>query len=327
MMELAVEATTGDEMAEPRTVAPRLEPSFPSVPDEGISLVSDDDGVVAVVMPAPDRLRAELMRAIKLMGERVFAASSLRQGGIRNRAQVFGTLSGSPILRRYACRVTPTPSSPEIVEALLALERTSGVLAEMASGLIPEQIAVNAEALRDTDAAWIMPGGLWTSGILNLSSAMPYHYDRNNVRGSWSAMVVARRFMNGGHLHLPGLGLPTGPRSCCRATKGTLRFLKARVGCMASPRSNHADRTVTAIRRFSISRAKPRSASLRGQSWTWRECELRTRKYEQRLELACDPFANNRHLLSGQTRGLQPVDRGNVAGWGYRAGADHGICP
>jgi hypothetical protein len=43
---------------------------------------------------------------------------------------------------------------------------------------------------------------LWTSGVINQSSALPYHRDGSNF-DTWSAMPVVRRGMDGGNLHMP----------------------------------------------------------------------------------------------------------------------------
>ncbi len=47
---------------------------------------------------------------------------------------------------------------------------------------------------------------LWTSGVINQSSALPYHRDGSNF-DTWSAMPVVRRGMDGGHLHFPEYGI------------------------------------------------------------------------------------------------------------------------
>jgi hypothetical protein len=43
---------------------------------------------------------------------------------------------------------------------------------------------------------------LWTSGVINKESPLPYHRDGNNF-DAWSVMPVVRRGVRGGHLHLP----------------------------------------------------------------------------------------------------------------------------
>ena len=52
----------------------------------------------------------------------------------------------------------------------------------------------------------IVPGSLWTSGNVNLSSALPYHRDRANFE-TWSGMPVIRRGMRGGRLDVPESGV------------------------------------------------------------------------------------------------------------------------
>lgn len=47
----------------------------------------------------------------------------------------------------------------------------------------------------------------WTSGVLNRTSGLAYHTDRNNFPGTWSAMVCVRRGIRGGHLRLPAYDL------------------------------------------------------------------------------------------------------------------------
>jgi hypothetical protein len=43
---------------------------------------------------------------------------------------------------------------------------------------------------------------LWTSGVVNKTSTLPYHYDGNNF-DMWSAMPVIRRGIRGGYLSIP----------------------------------------------------------------------------------------------------------------------------
>lgn len=45
----------------------------------------------------------------------------------------------------------------------------------------------------------------WTSGVLNGTTAMPYHKDKGNEPHTGSAMWVMRDKVSGGHLHIPEL--------------------------------------------------------------------------------------------------------------------------
>lgn len=57
-------------------------------------------------------------------------------------------------------------------------------------------------------------GGVFTSGIVNKTTALGYHFDAGNVRDVWSNMVVLREFTKGGYLSVPeydlGFELPDG---------------------------------------------------------------------------------------------------------------------
>lgn len=54
---------------------------------------------------------------------------------------------------------------------------------------------------------WVLPGGVFTSGIVNKNNPLDYHYDGGNLKGSWSAMVVFKNKSKGGHLSLPRFGV------------------------------------------------------------------------------------------------------------------------
>jgi hypothetical protein len=131
-----------------------------------------------------------------------------RAAGISNRSQVFGNLAKNPLLQRSCCRpCAAAETAPRPHRAICALAET---LADALHELVPAQYDANVAALADVHRAWLLPGGLWTSGVVNLSSALPYHRDRNNFN-AWSAMPVVRRGVRGGHLHFPELevdGIP-----------------------------------------------------------------------------------------------------------------------
>jgi hypothetical protein len=70
----------------------------------------------------------------------------------------------------------------------------------------PETAERHSELLRQVRADWIMPGTRFTSGIINNSNALPYHYDRGNFEGVFSCMAVFRNLCEGGNLVMPELG-------------------------------------------------------------------------------------------------------------------------
>jgi len=56
-------------------------------------------------------------------------------------------------------------------------------------------------------AEWRIRDTPFTSGVINASAAIPYHRDRGNVANSGSVMWVARKLVDGGHLHIPELNV------------------------------------------------------------------------------------------------------------------------
>jgi hypothetical protein len=89
---------------------------------------------------------------------------------------------------------------------------------------VPEQYDINTSLVSEVNPAWLMPGGLWTSGVLNETSQLPYHRDRNNFVGSWSAMPTIRRNARGGYLHFPELEVDGAPAVAACADGDVLLF-------------------------------------------------------------------------------------------------------
>jgi hypothetical protein len=85
------------------------------------------------------------------------------------------------------------------------LLETADVCADWMADHLPAVAAAAELAIAPVRSEWRLtggPGGLWTSGVVNRNSPMPYHRDGNNFP-SWSAMPVVRTNVSGGYLHLP----------------------------------------------------------------------------------------------------------------------------
>jgi hypothetical protein len=54
---------------------------------------------------------------------------------------------------------------------------------------------------------WIIPGTVFTQGIINDSNTLDYHYDRGNFKDFWSCMSVFCHDIKGGELVVPSLDL------------------------------------------------------------------------------------------------------------------------
>ena len=53
---------------------------------------------------------------------------------------------------------------------------------------------------------WRIRDTPFTTGVINETAAIPYHRDRGNIHNSGSVMWVTRKYVGGGHLHVPELG-------------------------------------------------------------------------------------------------------------------------
>jgi hypothetical protein len=128
-------------------------------------------------------------------------STTYRASGIRNDSQVFGYVGRRAVLKREGCRACS--AADDAPEAHAVLCEAAAHLAEQFAALHPDQAARDRAQAAAVHDDWKLAGSPWTSGVLNKTSALGYHFDRNNFPGSWSAMICLRRGVDGGHLHLP----------------------------------------------------------------------------------------------------------------------------
>lgn len=127
--------------------------------------------------------------------------NNLRNSGMKNVACSIGFTTRKPLWRQFACQsCTFARDYPEIHATI---ENAAATAWQQISEILPEQAAHTTELASAVHDDWRMVGTPWTSGVVNLTSALDYHFDRNNFKGAWSAMIVVRRGARGGHLHLP----------------------------------------------------------------------------------------------------------------------------
>lgn len=129
-----------------------------------------------------------------------------RAVGTRNVSGTFGFLDRSEMMRRYGCRSCAGATDAPLAHSVLM--DAGRVLFGQFLGLDPHGNAGAGLLLADEKIRpeWRVPGTPWTSGIINRTSPLPYHLDRNNLP-IWNAMVVIRRQMAGGFFHVPEMGV------------------------------------------------------------------------------------------------------------------------
>lgn len=189
--------------------------------DEPTTLVDAESGrIVAVQLVLGDDgedLRREIARWLRLGvewtdGNKPTAkehAGGGRLSGIRYANRVFGNLAPSPLRKRWGASSTDTTSKYPELNALL--DQMVADEWEKFNTAAPEDAAAHDELVRaDIDADWLLADAPFTSGIINNTAALPYHRDKGNIAGSWSAMVAIRKNVGGGGLDLPEYGITLG---------------------------------------------------------------------------------------------------------------------
>jgi hypothetical protein len=176
----------------------------PDITEAGIYVDEDTNEPFLVYMPMEEDMVPELRAAVR--GVKYSSSGVTRQQmGIENHSRTFGMAPRKPFQTREACR--PTSLSYEQPEIHDVLVRTADRLSLMMRKIAPEvydndKVETNAVA----DEWRISEDSLWTSGVINKTSTLPYHYDGNNF-DMWSAMPVVRRGIRGGALSMPEYGV------------------------------------------------------------------------------------------------------------------------
>jgi hypothetical protein len=148
-------------------------------------------------MPDLDTFRA-VIRAIEWGGSNDnYRAAS----GNRNKSWTFGYRPRKPMMRNEGCVLTAFGRDHPDLHAYLA--RYADVLAGQLAASFPEiEVMGRAEVAKVLPDWRLTKDSLWTSGVINKESPLPYHRDGNNFE-AWSVMPGVR----GGHLHIPEYNL------------------------------------------------------------------------------------------------------------------------
>jgi hypothetical protein len=144
---------------------------------------------------------ADLRRAV--LG--IKYGTTARNAGYTNVSRTFGYSPRKAIYGQEGCR--PAALASESPDAHTVLTLWSTKLATTFAEFAPEVAARDDATIAEVAPDWrLAESSLWTSGVINRSSRLPYHRDRFNFP-TWSAMPVLRRHMDGGYLDIPEYGL------------------------------------------------------------------------------------------------------------------------
>lgn len=176
----------------------------PNITEAGIYVDEETGEPFMVYMPMPHDMVPELRAAVRDV--KYSSSGVTRQAtGTENHSRTFGMAPRKPFQTREACR--PTSLSYDQPDVHKVLERTADRLSQIMRKIAPEVYDADVQETSEVDKEWrISEDSLWTSGVINKTSTLPYHYDGNNF-DMWSAMPVIRRGTRGGALSIPEYGV------------------------------------------------------------------------------------------------------------------------
>lgn len=154
---------------------------------------------ILAYLPVPNK--TELRRAV--MG--INYNPTPRASGMNSMSRTFGASPRRPVYGREGCHQSSVMS--ENPDAGKTLSEWATNLENMLREFAPAIADNNKAVLEAVKTDWRMgENSLWTSGVINRSSRLPYHRDSFNFP-TWSAMPVLRRNMQGGYLSVPEYNL------------------------------------------------------------------------------------------------------------------------
>ncbi len=145
----------------------------------------------------------DTLRAAVLSIDRIY--SNRRQSGVASQSRTFGFMPRMPVQQRDYC--TASTLHREYPEAKGTLFYYSNLFSELLREHYPDQYAHSQKAIATVKPDWVLPGGCFTSGVINQDNPLEYHYDAGNFEGTWSVMAVLKQGVAGGHLLLPDYNL------------------------------------------------------------------------------------------------------------------------
>jgi hypothetical protein len=132
---------------------------------------------------------------------------SFRSEGLPTQSRTFGFAPRLEFrIGRNCCSATALASESPQAEA--AIRRWAVELSELFKRHDPIKYEEQRQLLEKLVLPeWRLPGGLFTSGIINKNNALRYHTDAGNFKDCWSAMIVIPSRCKGGALVVPELGI------------------------------------------------------------------------------------------------------------------------
>lgn len=166
---------------------------------EDCEIYVDEEKVLTYLKHVPMEELRNAVRSIDKIG------ASRRQSGVPSQSRTFGFMPRMPVQQRdYCFGSTLNRDYPISKEVLFFFAK---VFTDLLEKHHPGPLETSRAAIATVKPDWVMPGSVFTSGIINQDNPLQYHYDAGNFEGTWSAMAVFKEQVTGGHLVLPDFDL------------------------------------------------------------------------------------------------------------------------
>lgn len=198
----ATRALRGQPVEPPEVTGARFAPA--PTEDEPV-FIKEDDAPIAIITRLPEDWRLRLRQAVRSTEMIKTARTGANMGRDAGTSRTFGWQERRIMASRESCRATTM--AVDHPEEHAVLEALAGHLSRSFEQLHPEQARADWDTVTSkVSPEWRMgPDTIFTSGVINRSFQLPYHWDSQNF-DAWSAMPTLRRGVRGGHLHIPEYG-------------------------------------------------------------------------------------------------------------------------
>jgi hypothetical protein len=181
----------------------------PALDSDVVRVVEGDTTVLDVATDRPlvgyrdlsNDVPGDLLRAVMALRYQ----QTFRTNGLKTTSRVFGFQPRITIRRDFCCAAALATEAPAEHRVIAGWAEDAGQAAwKFDSERMQRQQQRLVESVKP---CWALPGGFFTSGIVNLNNPLTYHHDGGNFDDCWSVMVVFARDIEGGLLNVPELGL------------------------------------------------------------------------------------------------------------------------
>jgi hypothetical protein len=160
--------------------------------------VYDQAGNLLVIYDVLEADTTPLVEALK----RVKFTESTRTGGLTTTSRIFGSQPRLERRQRAFCnRASMATEHPRENAALCGVAKAISDRYQLNT---PETHKRHAAIVGEkVEQEWVIPGTVFTSGIVNKNNPLAYHLDAGNFEDVFSCMLVLRKNLQGGYLCFP----------------------------------------------------------------------------------------------------------------------------